>query len=69
MDAPSFELPPTQGIKVFLNEGGSISLSQYDPYFDDEPNIVVIEAHQVDAIIGWLQYLQDFIAGQNYVMG
>lgn len=62
-DTASFEIPPTLGIKAFINKNGSISLSQYDPFLDDEPNLVVIEAYQVDTVIGWLQQFKAIIEG------
>jgi hypothetical protein len=69
MDQPSFEILPTEGIKAFINEGGSISLSQYNPYFDNDPNIVVIEPYQILTVISWLEDFKEFIEGQNHVMG
>lgn len=58
-----FEILPTVGIKAYINEGGSISLYQFDPYLDNEPSIVVIEAYQIDTIIGWLQQMKAIIEG------
>jgi hypothetical protein len=59
---PEFEIAPKLGIKAFVNKGGSISLSQ-DNQYDKDPQVVVIEADQVDTVISWLQALKPLIEG------
>ena len=51
---PDFEILPTLGIKCRLYADGSAVLEQYDPFLDDGPNFVQINAQQLDTVIGWL---------------
>ena len=59
----TFEIPPTQGLKAEIGNDGSIMLSQYDPYVDDSPQVVIIEAYQVEIVAGWLRQCQTIIEG------
>lgn len=61
MDQPTYEIPSSLGIKAELGKDGSVMLEQYDPYSDDRPNIIVIEAYQVGIVAGWLQQCQKTI--------
>ena len=59
----TFEIPPTQGLKAEIGNDGSIMLSQYDPYVDDSPQVVIIEAYQIEIVAGWLRQCQTIIEG------
>lgn len=51
---PDFQILPTLGIKCYLYDDGSVLLEQYDPYSDEQPNMVDINANQIDTVIQWL---------------
>ena len=47
---------PTDGLEVFLNFAGSISLVQQNIY-DDSPHVVIIELRDVETVRQWLAEL------------
>lgn len=63
---PDFEIPSSLGIKCYLYTDGSVMLTQYDPYVDDVPSVVVITEHQIDTVIEWLtQFRSEFEANND----
>jgi hypothetical protein len=48
-------IPARDGIEVFLNESGTISIKQEDSMGHDEPCIVVVHPDDVDALVSFLQ--------------
>ena len=48
---------PTDGLEVFLNDAGSISLAQQNIY-DDSPHVVIIELRDVETVRQWLAELR-----------
>ena len=47
---------PTDGLEVFLNDAGSISLVQQN-ISDDSPHVVIIELRDVETVRQWLAEL------------
>ena len=56
-------IDPTEGLEVFINEGGSISLKQSHTY--DGEHTVVIELRDVETVRQWLaELLAEATAGE-----
>ena len=50
------KIPPTSGLRMFVNEGGSISIAQHDQFFQDEV-VIAIELRDVETVRQWLAEL------------
>lgn len=48
-----YVIPPSDGLTMFINETGSISLLQYDPS-EQSDDLVVIELREVETVREWL---------------
>lgn len=49
-------IPPSDGLTMFINDNGSISLVQYDPS-EQRDDLVVIELREVETVRQWLAEL------------
>ncbi len=49
-------IPPSDGLTMFVNDNGSISLVQYDPS-EQQDDLIVIELREVETVRQWLAEL------------
>lgn len=51
------KIPPTNGLEMFVNEAGSITMIQNDPINQDDA-LIVIELRDVETVRQWLAELR-----------